>query len=148
MEVLKQCGVLTHFDFTLPVGLRRHEYIRMLHEDGVDGFSVTHKVDGVRKLLCLLPNGTLCFLDRVLTVEHINGTHGVEKPILLDGEHCESSVFFVFDVHVWNGTDVRDETFATRYKRLKTSLSSIITVTNTKFQINSQLQFSDKPEDR
>lgn len=73
----------------------------------LQGYAVTDKADGTRKMLFVGPAGELFFLTSRLAVENANGLCLPLKGTLLDGEFIDGILYAVFDVYFFKGEDCR-----------------------------------------
>jgi hypothetical protein len=119
---LSQYGIHTKKSFCsiLPVGLRRHTFFHITDPPNIEHYSVTPKLDGVRKLLCILQEG-MYFLDRRNRVEMLSttGSTTTSSSTILDGEYIDNC-FVVFDMIIYNGEDIREQSFKRRYECMLT----------------------------
>lgn len=116
------------FTEVLPIGLRKHHYIHILNSEH-SRFSITPKIDGLRKVLCLLPGYGMFYIDRMNRV-HQQAKHYQGVPTILDGEYTEQG-YLAFDMLLCNGQDIRHEPFYVRHKHM----TEYVTSTSTKDQI-------------
>jgi hypothetical protein len=80
----------------------------------LNGYTVTDKADGDRKLLFVDGEGAVYFITARMGVESCNVQCPEAKRSVLDGEYVETdrkgqplSLYAVFDAYVWKGEDVR-----------------------------------------
>jgi len=85
----------------------------------LQGYAVTDKADGSRKLLFVGTTGELFFLTPRLGVENANGTCLPVKGTLLDGEFIDGALYTVFDVYFFKGEDCRMLKLNARLEKVK-----------------------------
>lgn len=105
------------FPGALPVGMRRATLNYICDPQNRNRYVVTNKLDGVRKLLVMCPEGTF-LVARDMTVHRLSDVAAV-SPCVLDGEYMNET-FFAFDLLVLAGEDVRSQPFVSRYMQLST----------------------------
>ena len=85
-----------------------------------DGFGVTDKADGERKMLYITPSGQMYFIDTNFNIQY-TGTHIKSKKLvntIIDGEHIMYdkynnfiNLFAAFDIYIVGNQEFRDKKF-------------------------------------
>jgi hypothetical protein len=73
----------------------------------MQGYAVTDKADGTRKMMYINAAGECFFLTSRLTVENVNSVCLPLKGTLLDGEFVDGILYTVFDIYFLKGEDCR-----------------------------------------
>jgi hypothetical protein len=113
----EQCGLIwkgnASFCSVLPSGLREYSLHKMTYSQH---YSITIKLDGVRNILCIIPEG-IYRINRAGVIETCTDTKLNILPTVLDGEYVDFQ-FVAFDILIHNGQDVRNEPFMKRHIRM------------------------------
>jgi SAM-dependent methyltransferase len=102
-------------------------------------YTVTDKADGDRKLLIILPSGCY-FITNNMKLEKTNFISNSENcnGSILDGEFINNNLYSVFDIMVYSGKDLRDNSDYNLIEREKILVNVITHITSDVFFIQAK----------